>query len=67
MVKIRFNLHQNGRVSGVMVEETSVNDLLTYYCRRAIEIGAAYEEWPTEMRREIGSNIREVTFTFRYL
>lgn len=66
-VQVRFNLHSDGRISGFQVVKSTVDELLTYYCRRAIEAPAPFEEWTPEMRREIGSNAREITFTFHYL
>jgi hypothetical protein len=66
-VQVRFNLLSDGRITDLEVVRTTVDQLLTYYCRRAIEMPAPFEEWPPEMRREIGSNKREITFTFHYL
>lgn len=66
-VQIRFNLRFDGRIENVVVVRSTVDELMTYYCRHAIETPAPYEEWPIEMRREIGSTSREITFTFHYL
>ena len=35
-------------------------------CESAIREPSPYAPWPDEMRRIIGANYREVTFTFYY-
>jgi hypothetical protein len=43
-----------------------VGDVLSYVCQAAIEQAAPFGKWPDDMRREIGANFREITFTFDY-
>jgi outer membrane biosynthesis protein TonB len=66
-VQVRFHLRSDGRIENLVVVRSSVDELMTYYCRRAIEAPAPFEVWPPEMLREIGSTSREITFTFHYL
>jgi hypothetical protein len=40
--------------------------ILTYMCKAAVLDPAPYEHWPNDMRRTIGSDKREVRFTFYY-
>ena len=65
-VVLEFKLHSNGRVSGMTVVDSSVNELLALFCQRAVLDPAPYAPWPSDMRRLIGSDIREVRFTFHY-
>ena len=65
-VVIEFRLNYDGRVTDLVVRESSVGDLLSYLCQSAIMDPAPYEKWPAEMRRMIDAPVREVTFTFYY-
>ncbi len=65
-VMVRFRLHEDGRISRVEVVENGVDDILSYMCQRAITDPSPYEKWPSDMRRIIGADYREVIFTFYY-
>ena len=39
---------------------------MMYLCQRAVLDPAPFEKWPSDMRRIIGSDRREVRFTFYY-
>lgn len=66
-VVVKFNLHADGTVRIVEPHETTVNDaLLTALCVRAIRDPSPYEKWPSDMLRMLGSNMREMRFTFYY-
>jgi hypothetical protein len=65
-VVLRFHLNYDGTVSHVEVLENTVGQLLSLVCRDAIEEAAPFAPWPGEMRRTIGANYREITFTFLY-
>ena len=45
---------------------STVGDLFAYLCRDAIENAAPFGQWPSDMRRMVGANFREITFTFYY-
>ena len=66
MVVLEFKLHYDGRISDVKVAKCTVSILLCNLCRLAITDPAPYERWPNDMRRVIGSNTRDVAFTFYY-
>ena len=65
-VVVEFRLMYDGRVTDLQVTDNDVGDLLALLCRRAIQDPAPFGEWPGDMRRMIGQNYREVTFTFFY-
>jgi outer membrane biosynthesis protein TonB len=65
-VVLEFNLMENGRITGMKVLENDVGDLLASFCQHAIHDPAPYRKWPGDMRRMIGADLREVTFTFYY-
>jgi hypothetical protein len=65
-VTIRFRLNSDGTISQVNETESTVDTVLSWLCRMAIEQPAPYEAWPNEMRHKIGENYRELTFTFIY-
>ena len=46
--------------------ENGVDDILSYLCQRAITDPSPYESWPSDMRRIIGADYRDVVFTFYY-
>jgi outer membrane biosynthesis protein TonB len=65
-VTLRFHLNYDGSISDMTVLENTVGDLLGYVCQEAISEPAPYESWPGDMRRMVGENFREITFTFYY-
>jgi len=65
-VVVKFRLNYNGRITDARVESTSVDVIMTHLCQKAIEDPQPYEPWPGDMRRMIGANYRELTFTFHY-
>jgi hypothetical protein len=65
-VTLRFHLNYNGTISDMTVVQSTVGDLLSYVCQSAVMDPAPFETWPSDMRRQIGANFREITFTFYY-
>lgn len=65
-VVVNFRLYDDGSVRIVEAVEATVDALLEALCVRAIRDPAPYAEWPSDMRRMIGSNHREIRFTFYY-
>lgn len=65
-VVLSFRLHYDGRITDMQVIESSVDDILSLLCQKAILDPAPYERWPSDMRRMIGENFRDVKFTFYY-
>jgi hypothetical protein len=65
-VMLRFKLKPDGSVIEMQTMDNSVGQLLGYLCQEAIEEAAPFAKWPPDMARMIGSNYREVTFTFYY-
>lgn len=66
-VVLEFRLHYDGRITNMKVNESDVGELLSLICQKAILDPAPFDRWPTEMRREIGGDFRDVKFTFYYL
>ena len=65
-VQLRFNLTSDGRITDMAVLRSTVQPTQLYICQQAITDPAKYREWPTEMRKTIGAEKREITFTFYY-
>ena len=65
-VTLQFRLNYDGTITDMAVVQNTVGDVLGYVCQNAINDPAPYKPWPEEMRREIGKNYREITFTFYY-
>ncbi|MCL5097220.1 MAG: hypothetical protein M1608_06795 [Candidatus Omnitrophica bacterium] len=65
-VVLEFRLTYEGRITDVHVAENSVGELLSLICQRAVLDPAPYGRWPSDMRRMVGSDYREVRFTFYY-
>jgi hypothetical protein len=65
-VVLRFHLNYDGTITGMTVLQNTVGDLLGYVCQKAINDPAPYKPWPEDMRRLVGANYREITFTFYY-
>ncbi len=65
-VTLRFHLNYDGSIADMTVLENTVGDVLGYVCQKAVTDPAPFSPWPSEMRRLIGENYREITFTFYY-
>jgi len=65
-VTLRFHLNYDGTITDMSVLQNTVGDLLGYVCQKAVTDPAPFALWPSEMRRDIGKNYREITFTFYY-
>ena len=65
-VTLRFHLNYDGTITEMSVLQNTVGDLLGYVCQKAISDPAPFAPWPDDMRRMIGENYREITFTFYY-
>ena len=65
-VTLRFRLNSDGSISELAFVENTVDLGLGLLCQSAIKDPSPYARWPTDMRRLIGADYREVTFTFYY-
>jgi outer membrane biosynthesis protein TonB len=65
-VTLKFHLNYDGTISHMEVLENTVGDLLCYVCENAVTDPAPYAPWPSDMRRMVGANFREIVFTFYY-
>jgi hypothetical protein len=65
-VILRFKLKPDGSVIEMETLENTVGDLLGYLCQESVEEAAPFGKWPPDMLRMVGTNYREITFTFYY-
>lgn len=67
-VMIKFHLNPDGSVTeaNIVPGSNTVGDLLGYICLEAVNQAAPFGKWPPDMRRLVGGNYREITFTFYY-
>jgi hypothetical protein len=65
-VVVEFRLNANGNISALRVAETEVGDLLSWYCQAAILDPSPYRPFPSDLRRMLQNDYREIRFTFYY-
>jgi hypothetical protein len=65
-VTVKFRLNYDGSVTDMQVLENTVGDLLGYVCQQAVTDPSPFEPWPSDMRRMVGQNYRDIVFTFYY-
>ncbi len=65
-VTIHFKLHDDGTVHGIAVRENTAGEILALYCQKAILDSSPFDPFPDHLRVLIGSEPREVDFTFYY-
>jgi hypothetical protein len=65
-VVVSFRLHDDGTITDMVAEDSTVDVLLSALCQRAVIDPAPYAPWPSDMRRQVGESYRDVHFTFFY-
>ncbi len=65
-VVLEFQLHHDGRITELRVVESTVSDMLSLLCQKAVLDPAPYARWPREMRLMVGRDVRPIRFTFYY-
>jgi hypothetical protein len=65
-VTVRFHLNYDGSISDMEILQNTVGELLSYVCQKAVTDPSPFEAWPSDMRRMVGENYREMIFTFYY-
>jgi hypothetical protein len=62
---LKFHLNSDGTISNIDVVESTADESTVSMCKRVLsEISP--KPWPDEMRKKIGRDYCEVTFTFDY-
>ncbi|MGV3772854.1 MAG: energy transducer TonB family protein [Verrucomicrobiales bacterium] len=65
-VVVEFRLHKDGRVTNLNVAESEVSETLSWLCQRAVLDPNPYAPFPSDLRRMLRTDYREVRFTFYY-
>ena len=65
-VVVEFRLNYDGRITGLRVVESEVNEHLAWTCQRAVLEPGPYPPFPSDMRRLVKNDYREIRFTFYY-
>ncbi len=65
-VVLKFDMRSDGSILGLEVVEDSVGVIQSLVCQKAVSEPAPYGAWPDDMRRMIGTDRREVRFSFFY-
>ena len=65
-VVLKFQLRSDGSIADMTQVESQVGDIWSLLCESAVLSQAPYARWPEAMRRTIGRDTREITFTFHY-
>jgi hypothetical protein len=66
-VIIEFRLNSDGRVTNARVGESTVGELYSLICQKAIQDPSPYKPWPRELRQEMKAEYNDIRFTFHYL
>jgi outer membrane biosynthesis protein TonB len=66
-VVLEFRMHSDGSITDLKITEQDVGEIRALYCRKAVSDPAPFAPWPSDMRRLIGKEYRDVRFTFYYL
>ncbi|MCX8108103.1 MAG: energy transducer TonB [Verrucomicrobiae bacterium] len=65
-VVLEFRLTADGRITEMRVVESDVGEIFTTICELAVTKPAPYEKWPPDLRKIVGTDYRDVRFTFYY-
>ncbi len=65
-VVVEFRLLPTGRVTDVKIVENTVDDFYGTICSSAILNPAPFRPWPRQMQLDLGTDHRDVRFTFYY-
>jgi len=65
-VVVEFRLNYDGRITDMREVENDVGEMLGLICQQAVLKPAPFEKWPSDLRRLVGADYREVRFTFFY-
>jgi protein TonB len=65
-VVVDFRLYKDGTIRNLTIPESEVPETLSWACQRAILDPAPYAPFPPDLRRLLGTDFREVRFTFYY-
>jgi len=65
-VVLEFRLTSDGRITHMAVAENTVGEMLCLICQRGVLDPAPYAPWPSDMRRLVQADYRDVRFTFYY-
>ena len=65
-VVLQFDLRADGSVANMVVKENSAGFDLGLYCEKAVVESAPFAPLPESLQRLIGSDAREIIFTFYY-
>jgi outer membrane biosynthesis protein TonB len=65
-VVVEFRLNYDGRITGLRVVDSEVNDHLAWTCQRAVLDIHPFMPFPSDMRRLVKNDYREIRFTFYY-
>ncbi|MGC8990529.1 MAG: hypothetical protein ACP5MD_10430 [Verrucomicrobiia bacterium] len=65
-VVLDFRLTADGRITEMRVVESNVGEIFTTICELAVTKPAPYEKWPPDLRKIVGTDYRDVRFTFYY-
>ncbi len=65
-VVVEFRMHFDGRVTDVKVSDADVGEMYSLFCQKAIQDPAPFPRWPSDMRRQMQADYRDVRFSFFY-
>lgn len=65
-VVVEFRLHQDGRITNLRIIDSEVSQILSWFCQRAVQDPSPYRPFPSDLRRMMNNEYREIRFTFYY-
>jgi hypothetical protein len=66
-VVVKFMLNSDGTATQVKTEKSEVGETYSLLCTLAIDQAQSFGPWPSELKRLMGRDSIEVTFTFSYI
>jgi outer membrane biosynthesis protein TonB len=65
-VVVEFRLNQDGRITNIRVVDSTVSQVLSWFCERAVLDPAPFKPFPSDLRRMMNTDYREIRFSFYY-
>lgn len=65
-VVVEFRLNYDGSITALRVSHSEVNEMLEWFCQRAVLDPAPYRPFPSDLRRLLNNDYRDIKFTFYY-
>lgn len=66
VVILKFHLNSDGTINDINVIKSTADESLVSMCKKVLAEISPYKPWPDDMKKMVGKDYREMTFTFNY-